>query len=272
MSKSKFKKSLEETYNSLVEDVVTFIYNSDVKYNSKDDMLEAVRNFLELDKKTKNSPKVKKDHLWITLDEYLEKLEKGELICAYTSVRGAYKERPCGNPMTEDDLKLVNGDKTALRCHFCHSNNPPKPKSGCIRKLLEQRNGKTVQPNKVPGVNIPDAQGIKDLMGFMSGNDSGPTIEEVTGNAKIVFEDLDGDFKINFDKGFVCKNNIICGKLKDFTKDSKFDKSKFLELTEDEIKECKDSNYNYKFYQETDDDGDDDEDEETILNDLGNVN
>ena len=88
MSKMKFKKTFEDLYNNIVEDVVTFIFDSKNKYKSKQEMLNDVKNYLELDqKKTKNSPKNKKDHRWITLDEYIKEVEEGKLICAYTSVR-----------------------------------------------------------------------------------------------------------------------------------------------------------------------------------------
>ena len=271
MAKANFKKNFEGLYNNIIDGVVNYVYNSKKEYKTENEMLEDVKNHLELDqKKSKNSPKTKKDHRWITLDEYIKEVDEGKLICAYTSVRGSYKFRPCGNLMSAEDLRLVNNDKTALRCHLCHSNNPPKPKTGCIRKLLEERNGKTVQPNKVPGVNIPDDQGIKNLMGFISGKDNAPTIEEVTGEKDLKFEELKDDFKINYEKGWVMKDNNICGKLLEFTKETEFESSKIIELTIEEIKSCEKYKLTYKY--NTQDGKEEGENEEDILNDLGNVN
>ena len=61
MSKMKFKKTFEELYNNIVEDTVSFIYNSKTKYESKQQMLTDVKNYLEVDqKKQKIILKIKK--------------------------------------------------------------------------------------------------------------------------------------------------------------------------------------------------------------------
>ena len=155
--------------------------------------------------------------------------------------------------MTEEDLAKVNGDRLELRCSLCSIG---KRKTGCGRKLVEKLSGQQIQTTTIGGVNVPDSNGVKDLMGFVSGTSvldlNQAKTELVVKNYKGLktektesFTDFASDFeKTNFNWVIRCEDNqrTVIGKMpEDIKGDFVFPdnyEEQLIELTAEEKDYC----------------------------------
>lgn len=139
-------------------------------------------------KRSPKSSSPKADQQWLTYDQYSETCESS-FLCGYVQTRGKYKDHYCGVPLddnnvvswsketnfvnstAEKELQEVGGKRSEMRCKLCWARDPKtgeyKRKKGRGDKLVSEHKGDIVAPSVIPGVSVPDNEG---LMGFLSGN------------------------------------------------------------------------------------------------------
>lgn len=234
--------------------VAKFSYEN--KFESTEKTKEELEKFLKendiiINKKNngkKKSPKNNsKEQLWLQPEEYKKRISSGELLCAYAPIRGVnIKNKVCGIPMTAEDLERVNGDKLELRCSLCHVGNPPRPKQGGIKNLLDENAGKIAQPTLIPGVTEVNKD-IKNVMGFLSGSvkiDKNETYNKCNLEKVDNLKESHEIFKQY--KWIVKDKTVVIGKVTDVN-DIKENYEEFLvELSGDELDKCKNI-YNLKY-------------------------
>ena len=139
-------------------------------------------------KRSPKSSSPKADQQWLTYDQYSETCESS-FLCGYVQTRGKYKDHYCGVPLDytnvvswsketnfvsstpDKELQEVGGKRSEMRCKLCWARDPKtgeyKRKKGRGDKLISEHKGDIVAPSVIPGVSVPDNEG---LMGFLSGN------------------------------------------------------------------------------------------------------
>lgn len=286
-----FSQHCKKFFNDKILDLIADITFGKT-FSSKSELIECLgATISKATPKKKKSPN-KEEQLWLTLDEFI-KLYKSKIICSYAPIRGQnIKNRFCAVEMTEAELEKVNGDRLELRCSICSTG---KRKAGCGRKLIEKLSGQQIQTTTIGGVNVPKQSGVKELMGFISGNTE---VDLKSAKTELVVKNFDGlkteqtedftdfgsDFeKTNFNWVVRCKDasKTVIGKMpEDLVAGYSFPsdyESKLVELTQEEIEYCMhtfDLEYNFikntliDEIEESDDEDNDEHNDAGILNAL----
>jgi hypothetical protein len=243
------------------------------------------------ERKPKKAPSPKAAQRWITYDQYSQESESS-FLCGYVQTRGKNKDCYCGivlddtnvvkwspgNGFTsisvDEEFEDVGKKKPEMRCKLCWSRDPKtgeyKRKRGRGEKLMSENKGDIIAPTVIPGVSVPDNAG---LMGFLSGNtNSFQSPSRAMG--KVIrakrFEGLLRDENCSHvipnpdkhpDMPWLIRDDehgkTVIGKFSyDITSESFFEENyldDLIELTDNDIKLCKEYNISYEFHTKTDD-------------------
>ena len=270
-------------------------------------------------KRSPKSSSPKTEQQWLTFEKYSECCDD-QYLCGYVQTRGKYKDHYCGVTLDntnvvswsketnfvastpEKELVEVDNKRGEMRCKMCWARDPKtgeyKRKKGRGDKLVSEHKGDIVAPSVIPGVSVPDNEG---LMGFLSGNSKtfvSPT-RAMDAPKKVIRAKRFPGLMRNEEFSNVLPNpehhdmswlilsdsegQVVIGKF-DFKPSSTttFEDGyvdDLVPLDDEDLALCKEYNIEYKFYQKPQDDTDDidipivheREDDTTTIQDIPDV-